>query len=569
MKANLELARMAKTNNLSQRINAVAQAKRALAAIVSNQATSKDRESNDFGFYWSRKSDALASSILESFLPGGGIVLDPFFGSGSTLVGAVNSESNFQVVGVDINEMPLEILKSRFELGQGQIQELKHFVETISQRHSERFKFELENAEQVTLKKIIFDRGSEGTVPLEFHLDSQQGKQILTELDGELFRKLSDEYLHREAVDKASVAKIPNRKLIPNSRIAIKEGMLLSDIFTPAVFMVLEDCRQLAGSSPTIKALLGSCLHQCRTTDKGSQSQFPYWIPTKSAMSKNPIEVLLKKFKQIESLVLNRESTLFATSQLTFTETFSALSDRRERAHFLINAPVQNISQLQVPSNSIDIVLTDPPYYDQVAYSEYLAIWEYFCGYKTDLENEVVQSNRRDFSASRAEYLTLMEKSFKNIARMMKENALAVIYFKDSKINNIWDFLKVLEASGLTYLAQSHIPKPSYTYKQNSSKENTVSGDALYVFQKSTSLPLPSDVNEQPLTREDCRKSISKFLEVYGPAKYTQILDDCIIPELWAAGAFDLFGSQDSIIEFVSQNFHIDKASRNVTEKNS
>ena len=44
---------------------------------------------------------------------------------------------------------------------------------------------------------------------------------------------------------------------------------------------------------------------------------------------------------------------------------------------YLINSPIQKIADL-IPDKSIDFVITDPPYYDQIAYSEYLKIWEHF-----------------------------------------------------------------------------------------------------------------------------------------------------------------------------------------------
>ena len=60
----------------------------------------------------------------------------------------------------------------------------------------------------------------------------------------------------------------------------------------------------------------------------------------------------------------------------------------------LINKPIQKID-LEIPNNSVDLIFTDPPYYDQVAYSEYLAIWEFFLSYKKDNQFELTQTNRK------------------------------------------------------------------------------------------------------------------------------------------------------------------------------
>ena len=70
----------------------------------------------------------------------------------------------------------------------------------------------------------------------------------------------------------------------------------------------------------------------------------------------------------------------------------------------LINKPIQNIN-LEIPDNSVDLIFTDPPYYDQVAYSEYLAIWEFFLSYKKNNQFELIQTNRKKGVKDKGTYL--------------------------------------------------------------------------------------------------------------------------------------------------------------------
>ena len=92
-------------------------------------------------------------------------------------------------------------------------------------------------------------------------------------------------------------------------------------------------------------------------------------------MERNIFILILKK---INSLIKNYKSDNY---EIEKKNSFSELNKASKKSYILFNKPIQNIG-LDIPNQSIDLVFTDPPYFDQVAYSEYLAIWEFFLGYK-------------------------------------------------------------------------------------------------------------------------------------------------------------------------------------------
>ena len=231
----------------------------------------------------------------------------------------------------------------------------------------------------------------------------------------------------------------------------------------------------------------------------------------------------------------------------------------------LAPSKIQKITDAQIPDESVDLVFTDPPYFDQVAYSEYLVIWEFFTGIMSDLENEIIQSNREKFASDRNNYLKLMSEGFSVISKKLKESHLAIIYFKDSKLNNISDFLQIMENSNLEYLHQIHVAKSKFTYKQNTSQESTVEGDSLYVFRKVKNLQKKKLITLNKIELDlHILSLIDEYLATQGSSTPSKILDDFLIPRLWKSKMLHLITSDSVYQKLVNENYVIDKETRKV-----
>ena len=203
--------------------------------------------------------------------------------------------------------------------------------------------------------------------------------------------------------------------------------------------------------------VLSSVLHLCRLTDLKSQSQFPYWVPKKDVVERN---ILLLIMKKINEIVKGKKSN---TLNLTLVDTFNELQSQN-KAVLIINKPSQLITTEDMPNNSVDYVITDPPYFDQVAYSEYLKIWEYICHLKSNLNDEIIFSNRKVAPSNEQQYLDNLTKCFSVVEKKLKEEGIAIIFFKDSKPKNIHLFLKAMENSGLAFIRALHVGNKKYTY---------------------------------------------------------------------------------------------------------
>jgi hypothetical protein len=508
------------------------------------------------GFYWTRKSANLARLIIEEFSAANSIVMDPFLGSGSSAMGALEANGNRLFVGIELNEMPLESLNISFTTpkwhGPNEFQEARQFLTKIA----DMYVFEMEGS-SYTLQKTIFDRTEKGPVPTAFHCSSIQGNFVFSKSE------LSNRYTELLALYNERVNNLPKRKdirFLENSRIAIKDGLKASDLFGPLNFEALSQSRTLAKKNGYIRIALTTGLHLCKFTDAKSQSQFPYWYPKSDIHEKSAALVLKNKLREIHDHL--SEPSLYTDSYSigSYQEWISS-----QNKTFLISQgnSMDPLTEF-VPENSVDLVITDPPYFDQVAYSEYLKLWEFFTGHKSDLDAELVQTNRKNASKNRETYLAGIELAFAHVANVLKEEGLVIVYFKDSKPKNLHAFISALGRAQLTYICQRHLPKPGFTYKQNATKEGTVSGDALLIFQKQSKIHF-----REPVVTVGMESLDAEFLELFGgyidshgPSSLTQVLDDVLVENLYPTGYFGEIKSGTHFNDLLSLTFKYDSTTR-------
>jgi DNA modification methylase len=535
--------------------------------LISQETKSPQK---DFSFYWSKKSSAIAASIYKVFASDTDVVMDPFIGSGSSLYGLKSIPNKMKFIGVDLNQLPIELVHFNMStLTNVLIENVTLKINDFIKTNSEVYLYHLDQGgEEYCFKKAHLDREGLDFKPKLFVFTKGKEKVTLTPDDGEKFQLAKVQYLDKLHKSVELNKQLPDLDLGANSRIAIKEGMKLSNIFSPITFNLLLKYRQMAIQDPALAIVLSTCLHLCRLTDIRSQSQFPFWVPKFSAVDRNIFDLLKKKTDQLVKILDSQKITSSKSNVPKRVNTFKELIEGIDSCYLLFHTPIQKLNVEQVPDSSVDLVFTDPPYFDQVAYSEYLVIWEFFTGMVSDLENEIIQSNREKYARDRTSYLKLMSEGFAVISQKLKENHFALIYFKDSKLSNISDFLQLMEDVNLHYIRQIHLAKPKFTYKQNTSQESTVEGDSLYVFKKLTNFqkrPL-KNISKTNLD-QTIVTLVDAYLEVHGPATASKILDDFIIPRLWDSKILHMLTTENTYQELINANYLVDKESRKLIDR--
>lgn len=170
-------------------------------------------------------------------------------------------------------------------------------------------------------------------------------------------------------------------------------------------------------------------------------------------------------------------------------------------------------AKLPIPNNSVDAVITDPPYGWNVKYSElsnFSIIWlkELFGINKLmDNREEAIISEYQNKNASA--YEELLYKVFKECYRVLKPNKWMVMTF-NNKESSVWiALLKAAQRAGF-YLPEDGIiyqePIKHYTNTLYQRREGSVLGDFVYSFQKKTAF----SCSPKQLTNGEAKEMIYK-----------------------------------------------------------
>lgn len=515
-------------------------------------------------FYWTKKKISIAKDIIDKHAPKGATILDPFLGSASSLFATDFSKYSF--VGLDINQMPVEMAKSLIKgFSHKDLAVLTKRVAELSKKYEKIYAFTCPNCNKSsTYEKVNIDFAEKGRTISQVNsiIFSCSHCGLSYEKTTSLNKKnLAEQYIEKFNLYAKKNARIEDKLLMKNSRIAVKENMYLSHIFSPMNFFILNDIRSTVVNDELLRYVLASILQLLKYTDEKSQSQFPYWVPEKSVIDRNIFLQMHKKIRDLSNHVDLEKDDLYASQ-----------NDTNEKIR-LYCTPAQNISNY-IQDKTIDLLITDPPYFDQVAYSEYLAIWEYFLDFKTNLKEEIVVSNRSIMPSLEKEYLDNLKKAFIAIHKTLKENAKIFIYFKDSKPKNVTLFMEVMTESGFVLLDQMHIDKKSYSYKQNTTDKTTSAGDCILNFARVEDAIVPEKNNISLKTpsghtfRERLTTIIKSYLFVNGAATTGELLDNVVFKNPLLSSYVKNMSSNKEVLSLLEENFNYKDKKWSISPKN-
>jgi DNA modification methylase len=120
-----------------------------------------------------------------------------------------------------------------------------------------------------------------------------------------------------------------------------------------------------------------------------------------------------------------------------------------------------------IPANSIDYIFTDPPFGENIMYSELNLLWENWLKVKTDNTNEAIINKTQDKDLGA--YSILMEYAFKEYYRVLKPNRWITIVFHNSK-SSVWNAIQhgIIKA-GFVIAQVSTLDKKQNSFKQYTS----------------------------------------------------------------------------------------------------
>lgn len=243
-----------------------------------------------------------------------------------------------------------------------------------------------------------------------------------------------------------------------------------------------------------------------------------YWM-SNQYVEVNPVEYIEKRITAIKAALVFQEdkfseAPIFVNS---FGELWSAAA-----ACIQLN---QNSSSVPLPNESVDLVLTDPPYGGNVQYGELSAFWLAWIydelgvskQHITDLAGEILVQRKNKVNAKTYQtYYNGLKRVYTECYRVLKKGQPLVFTFnsKDAKVwlavlKAVMDAGFVLEPEGVIYQS----PIKNYKNTAHTMAPGTVHGDFIYTFVKPMSETAVKASSEGEVTKQNVLDTINATIQ--------------------------------------------------------
>ena len=173
-----------------------------------------------------------------------------------------------------------------------------------------------------------------------------------------------------------------------------------------------------------------------------------------------------------------------------------------------------------LPAESVDLVFTDPPFGGNINYSDMNFLWEAWLGQFTDIAPEAIMNKVQGKGVD--EYQQLMTQSLKECYRVLRKGHWMLLVFMNSS-GQVWDALRaaILDA-GFEIVKADVFDKQHGTFKQFVS-DNTAGSDLVLHCLKPLHTQQTTETVTEPVFKES-KASIRSFLDdTLDLAKHTSV----------------------------------------------
>ena len=531
--------------------------------------------------YFARRPFNVFSELVKSFTDEDEIIVDPFCGGGVTIYEGLKCHR--RVVGFDLNPLSTFIVRNMV-LTDGldaqfysKVEDLKDYLRALTENYCyftfKKKKYSIDWAELAMAvrcpycnrptplsNKLKVKNGqykcehefcpSQNTKETVSSLNSERedsqylflvhdsnGKRVVKEFDFEDRQLYEDHIKFLKGELRKEKIKVP-QDLIPmdwdrqfEDGLAKKGILYFQDFFTQRnlyILLLLQNRiksyeKQLSVSQyELLRMVFSNILKDTNImsfTNDGWQSGKPttwskhaYWVPNQFC------EVAIAPYfdKSLERIVNAIEYNARQGFTPHFAQSFDDITCGDSNI-FLQNIPINHAN---LPENSVDAIITDPPYGSNVQYLELSHFWypwnkDLYDRYPV-FEAEAISNRKRGFKGAKDQYTyeNNLFPVFQYSYKCLKEGKYMTLTFNNKDMSSWLGLLFSIFRAGFTY-SDLYFQDGVKNYKQtaHTKAEGSPYGDFIYVFQKREKDPaLPKYEDEETFTK-DLDEEIGGFLQ--------------------------------------------------------
>jgi len=387
--------------------------------------------------YWSKKPYNVIRNFIERYSRIGETVLDPFCGSGISVVEAI--ATGRKAIGVDINPSAIFITRQMLEKVDivDAVEVFREIEEKVKERINSLYKVR-RNGRVYQGTHYIWEHGSLTEV---WYQNGNKEKHIdaATEED----KEVADAFRYEDIN-----LFYPSQHFFHNPRINAYGDRRICELFTPRNLFGLSI---LMDTIENIKsAEMKDFFKFCFTSAVGQTSKMVFVVKKRGKMNNkshanNKKEVgswvigywtpnehfeinvwncFEKRYRKILKAKKLQQYSRYSTSE---AENFREI-DSSEKNLLLINQSAQSVV-VHFPSDSVDYIITDPPHGNRIPYLELSMMWNAWLKREVDYENEIIISESKGRKKDIGKYNALINTVISEICRILKPSGYFSLMF--------------------------------------------------------------------------------------------------------------------------------------------
>jgi DNA-directed RNA polymerase subunit M/transcription elongation factor TFIIS/16S rRNA G966 N2-methylase RsmD len=515
--------------------------------------------------YFARRPWNVFNDLIRKYSSSGDIILDPFCGGGVTIVESLKLKR--RAIGIDVN--PLATYVTEMECRPLDLQTFRDAIsllnQTIAEELSSLYRTSCRNCNSLAIADWIeWDEQTGAICRVNYDCPKCGSREDLASKEDEATAK-------RIAHDSAEIVRSQRlwfpKTCIPNGD---KTDSLLSrginsfnELFTPRNLLALSELRaavdqvkdkqareflRLAFSSSLKWASRQSHL---RGSIVEGWAMHAYWIYPKS------LEInVWNTFKRRTSAILRGKE--YSNQNLGMDVKFSRNFREFSNVYATCLLLTASSSAISIPDNSIDAIVTDPPYGGNVNYAELSDYWHVWLN-----DGETIQKNdeviiNKTQGKGRKEYEELLSSVLVESYRVLKPDKYLVSTFNSKDVRIVASFVQAASKANFTLQSDGFTfqnPIRPYNTTFHAMQVGAFVGDFIFAFKKTNpAMTRPKNSIKLDDLKDSLRTLISE--SVKGQLTEPQLREKSyglLIPFLATTACSDLRACQEATSFFESE----------------